>query len=100
MIRASTRGYTEAVRGLYFPAAKGEKGKILDEFTQVTSCHRKAVLRFFRLSSRSRADKRHGYPPAILHHLLHLYHCLGGCRPFTTTKLERGLLIACSWPSW
>ena len=63
MIRASTRGYTEAVRGLYFPAAKGEKGKILDEFTQVTSCHRKAVLRFFRLNSRSRADKRHGYPP-------------------------------------
>lgn len=62
MTRASTRGYTEVVRGRYFLASKGEKGKILDEFTRVTNCHRKAAIRLFRLSNQPRADKRHGHP--------------------------------------
>ena len=33
------RGYSEAVRGRYVRAEKKEKGRILDEFTQVTGYH-------------------------------------------------------------
>jgi len=45
MTRASIREYVEAVRGRYLRASKAERGKILDEFTQVIGNHRKAVIR-------------------------------------------------------
>ena len=48
MTRASIREYVEAVRGRYLRASKIEKGKILDEFTQVVGCHRKAAIRLLR----------------------------------------------------
>ena len=48
MTRDSIREYTEALRGRYLRASKKEKGIILDEFTKVTGCHRKAAIRLFR----------------------------------------------------
>ena len=41
MTRSSILEYVEAVRERYLMASKKEKGKILDEFTKVTDCHRK-----------------------------------------------------------
>jgi len=45
MTRGSILEYTEAVRDRYLRAGRKEKGRILDEFTQVTSYHRKAAIR-------------------------------------------------------
>ena len=60
--RASIVEYVEAVRRRYFGASKKEKGKILDEFTKVTGCHRKAAIRLFHRSNEPRANKKHGRP--------------------------------------
>ena len=62
MTRGSIREYTEAVRGRYLRASKKEKGKILDEFTKVTGCHRKAAIRLFRRGNQARANKKRGRP--------------------------------------
>ena len=40
MTRGGIQEYTEAVRGRYLRASKKEKGRILDEFTEVVGCHR------------------------------------------------------------
>lgn len=45
MTRGSVKEYMEAVRGRYLKAARKEKGRILDEFVQVTGHHRKAAIR-------------------------------------------------------
>ncbi len=54
--------YTEVVRGRYLSATKKEKGKILDEFIQVTGCHRKAAIRVlcnrYRTKGRGRGRPR------------------------------------------
>ena len=60
MTRGSIREYTEAVRGRYLRGSKKEKGKILDEFTKVTGCHRKAAIRLFRRVNQPRANKKRG----------------------------------------
>ena len=62
MTRGSIREYAEAVRGRYFLAAKKERGKILDEFTKVTGCHRKAAIRLFRRGNQPRTNKKRGRP--------------------------------------
>ena len=62
MTRASIVEYVEAVRGRYFSGSKKEKGKILDEFTKVTGCHRKAAIRLFRRGNQSRTNKKRGRP--------------------------------------
>lgn len=51
MTRGSIREYTEAVRGRFLRATKKEKGRILDELTQVTGYHRKAAIRLLRRGS-------------------------------------------------
>ena len=61
MTRGSVREYTEAVRERYLRAKKKEKGKILDEFTQVVGCHRKAAIRLLRRNSSLRQGKRRGH---------------------------------------
>jgi len=48
MTQGSLREYAEVMRGSYFGASNKEKGKILDEFTRVTGCHRKPAIRLFR----------------------------------------------------
>jgi len=62
MTRASIREYTEAVRGRYVRASKKEKGRILDEFTKVIGCHRKAAVRLLRRGNQLRGNKKRGRP--------------------------------------
>jgi len=62
MTRGGIREYTEAVRGRYLGATKKEKGRILDEFTKVIGCHRKAAIRLLRRANQPRANKRCGRP--------------------------------------
>ncbi len=62
MTRGSIREYTEAVRGRYFRATKKEKGRILDEFTEVIGCHRKAAIRLLRRANQPGANKSRGRP--------------------------------------
>ncbi len=62
MTRGSIREYTEAVRLRYLWASKKEKGKILDEFTQVTRLHRKAAIRLLRRAKKPPSDRKRGRP--------------------------------------
>jgi len=62
MTRSSIREYTEAVRGRYVRVSKKEKGKILDEFTKVIGCHRKATIRLLRRGNQLRRNKKRGRP--------------------------------------
>jgi hypothetical protein len=69
MIRGSIREYPEAVRERYLWTSKKEKGGILDEFTKVIDCHRKAAIRLLRRGNQSRTGKKRGrprqYSPAV-----------------------------------
>ena len=58
--RASILEYVEAVQGRYLKGSKKEKGKILDEFTKVAGCHRKAAIRLIHRGNQSQTSKRHG----------------------------------------
>jgi len=60
MTRGSIREYTEAVRWRYSLASKKEKGKILDEFTKVTGCHRKAAIRLLRRENQPKMNRKRG----------------------------------------
>lgn len=60
MTRQSIREYVVAIRGRYRKAAKEEKGKILDEFTQVTGLHRKAAIRLLNRVVESSSKRRGG----------------------------------------
>ena len=62
MTRGSIREYTKAVRGRYLSASKKEKGRILDEFTKVVGCHRKAAIRLLRRTNQVRVNRRRGCP--------------------------------------
>jgi hypothetical protein len=68
--RQSIREYLEAIRGRYRKASKEEKGKILDEFTQVTHLHRKAAIRLLnrevRFSSQKRGGRTRKYDAAVV----------------------------------
>ena len=56
MSRGSVKEYTEVIKRRYRRAGRKEKGRILDEFTQVTGFHRKAVIRLL--------GREHG-PPGV-----------------------------------
>jgi len=60
MTRGSILEYTEALRWRYLKARRKEKGKILDEFIQVTGYHRKAVIRLLHRDGLQRQGKRRG----------------------------------------
>jgi len=60
--RRSIVEYAKALRERYFKATRGEKGKMLDEFTQVTGLHRKAAIRLLNRLSLSGVGKRRGRP--------------------------------------
>lgn len=59
MTRGGVKEYLEAVQGRYQKATRQEKGRILDEFVQVTGYHRKAAIRLLA----------HGYQKSPSHHL-------------------------------
>jgi hypothetical protein len=54
--------YVQALRNRYFGASREEKGKMLDEFTQVTGLHRKAAIRLLNQLSQVGVGKRRGRP--------------------------------------
>jgi hypothetical protein len=58
MTRGSILEYAEAVRWRYLKARKKEKGRILDEFTQVTGYHRKAAIRLLHRDGSQRGKRR------------------------------------------
>ncbi len=60
MTRGSIQEYTEVVRGRYLRASKKEKGRILDEFTKVVGCHRKAAIRLLHREDSPQQGKRRG----------------------------------------
>jgi hypothetical protein len=62
MTQASIREYTEVMRGRYQRSGKKEKGRILDEFTQVVGCHRKSAIRLLNGKRRSKGGRRRGGP--------------------------------------
>ena len=62
MTRSSIREYAQALRSRYLGASKEEKGKMLDEFTQVTGLHRKAAIRLLHRLGQPRTGKRRGRP--------------------------------------
>jgi hypothetical protein len=153
MTRGSITEYVEAIRGRYLGVSRKEKGRILDEFTNVTDLHRKAAIRLLRRRGQAKVNRRRGRPrcyghdvvsalrvvweatdrlcskrlhpflpevlvslkrhgeitltpeveaqlcrisPSSIDRLLHPYRCLGGRRPFATTK--RGSLLKKSIP--
>ncbi len=62
MTRRSIMEYAQALRHRYRGASKEAKGKMLDEFTQVTGLHRKAAIRLLKRLSQPRAGQRRGRP--------------------------------------
>jgi len=62
MTRGSIREYTEPVQGRYFRASKKERGRILDDFTNVTGYHRKAAIRLLRHGNLPGVNKKRGRP--------------------------------------
>jgi len=58
--RQSIQEYVAAIRERYRKVSKEEKGKILDEFTQVTGLHRKAAIRLLNREVGSLRKKRGG----------------------------------------
>ena len=58
MTRGSVKEYLGAVQGRYWKAGRKEKGRILDEFVQVTGYHRKAAIRLLT----------HGYQKSVPRH--------------------------------
>ena len=62
MTRGSIVEYKEAIQRRYLKASKREKGKILDEFVQVTEYHRKSAIRLFNRNGVPKPKKRRGRP--------------------------------------
>ena len=60
MTRQSIQEYVAAIRERYRKASKEAKGKILDEFTQVTGLHRKAAIRLLNRMVESLRKKKRG----------------------------------------
>jgi hypothetical protein len=58
--RRSILEYAQAIRPRYCKASKEEKGKMLEEFIQVTGFHRKAAIRLLNRVSRLTSGKRRG----------------------------------------
>ncbi len=62
MTRRSIMEYVQALRSRYLGTSRAEKGKMLDEFTQVTGLHRKAAIGLLHRPSRPGVGKRRGRP--------------------------------------
>ena len=62
MTRGSIVEYSEAIQWRYLKSSKKEKGRILDEFIQVTGYNRKAAIRLLHHKNIPRPRKRRGRP--------------------------------------
>ena len=67
MTRGSILEYVEAIRGRYLNVSRKEKGRILDEFTNVTDLHRKAAIRLLRRRSQAKVNRGRGRPRCYGH---------------------------------
>jgi len=67
MTRSSIPGYVEAIRGRYLNVSRKEKGRILDEFTNVTSLHRKAAIRLLRQRGQAKVNRGRRQPRCYGH---------------------------------
>ena len=63
MTRRSIEEYAEALRDRYERANKKDKGKMLDEFTEVSGLHRKAAIRLLCKPAGKRLSRCRGRPP-------------------------------------
>jgi len=70
MTRGSILEYVEAIRGRYLSVSRREKGKILDEFTNVTSLHRKAAIRLLRQGGHAKVKGKRGRPRRYGHDVI------------------------------
>ena len=70
MTRGSILEYVEAIRGRYLSVSRREKGKILDEFTNVTSLHRKAAIRLLRRGGHAKVKGKRGRPRRYGHDVI------------------------------
>ena len=60
MTRGSIVEYREAIHGRYSKANKNEKGRILEEFVQVTGYHRKSAIRLLCQKDKRKPGKKRG----------------------------------------
>jgi len=67
MTRSSILGYIEAIRGRYLNVSRKEKGMIPDEFTTVTSLHRKATIWLLRQRGQAKVNRGRGRPRCYDH---------------------------------
>jgi len=70
MTRGSILEYVEAIRGRYLNVSRKEKGRILDEFTNVTSLHRKAAIRLLHRRGQAKVERRRGRPRCYGHEVV------------------------------
>ena len=91
MTRQSVKEYSEAIRERYGKASKAEKGKNLDEFTQVTGLHRKAAIRLlnrtFKPAYKRRRGRQRKYNSAVVESLRAVWEasdrlCFKRLKPF------------------
>ena len=62
MTRGIIREYVEAIRGRYLGVTRKEKGRILDEFNNVTSLHRKEAIRLLRCEGQVKVSRKRRRP--------------------------------------
>ena len=62
MRRSSVKEYSETMRQRYWGSSKSEKGRLLDEFVEVTGYHRKSAIRLLSGSSSSGSTRNRGRP--------------------------------------
>jgi len=71
--RQSIKEYVEAIRERYRKAGKGEKKKILDEFTKATKLHRKSAIRLMNraleYSGKRKAGRKKKYNVVVIESL-------------------------------
>jgi len=62
MAQRSIREYAEVMRRRYLKADRSEKGRLLDQFVQVTGYHRKSAIRILLGRRGSSSSHRRGRP--------------------------------------
>ncbi len=97
MRRGSVKEYVEAIRGRYRKGNRREKGRMLEEVTEVTGYHRKSAIRLLGEIPRKREPSGRGRPcaygPEVAHALKGVWEvssrlCSKRLKPFLPELLE------------
>ena len=70
MTRGSILEYAKELRAHYLAASKEEKGKMLDQFTMLIGCHRKAAIRLLHREGQGKVKRRRGRPRCYGHDVI------------------------------